>query len=228
MGTSREDYAALLPTVQGIVHSLNVATTDGGSWVLRADEECTPYFHITNAAKSAELLISTEYGKPERLVINGVTPRGKDRQYVRVYEQGADGSGWTEFKFSSISVATKRGAEAIAKEITRRFLPDYLKAVSLTLERIARDENFEAQRLANLQACAATLNEVINPPYGHNTRIEDRTEFSHYFGANCSGIRVECKASANDVDLKIENLTVEQAKQVLALAKHLALPRNPA
>jgi hypothetical protein len=222
MGTSREDYAALLPVVQEIALQLTKQTKR--EWTVRKNEEPEPYFHLLSG--DAELLISTEYGKPERLVINGVTPRGKDRQYVRVYEQGADGSGWTEFRFSSISVATKRGAEAIAKEITRRFLPDYLKAVSLTLERIARDENFEVQRLANLQACAATLNEVITPPYGHNTRIEDRTEFSHYFGANCSGIRVECKASANDVDLKIENLTVEQAKEVLALAKHLALPRN--
>ena len=35
-----------------------------------------------------------------------------------------------------------------------------------------------------------------------------------------------CEANATDVDVKIDNLSVEQAKQVLALAKHLALPRN--
>jgi len=216
MGTSREDYAALLPVVQEIALQLTAKTKS--EWTLRKNEEPEPYFHLLSG--NAHLLISTEYGKPERLVVSGDTPRRKDRlwQYVRVYEQRTvDGKpqGWNEVKYSSITVATKRGAETIAKDIISRFLPDYLKAVRLTLATIATEEAYEAARFANLQACASTLNEVLTAPYGHNTRVEDRTEFSSKIG---EVIRVEVKASATDVDLKIENLTVEQAKRILAFA----------
>jgi hypothetical protein len=214
MGTSREDYAALLPVVQEIALQLTAKTKS--EWTLRKNEEPEPYFHLLSG--NAHLLISTEYGKPERLVIDGNKPRGKDNQYVHAYEQGADGRGWNEVKYSSITVATKRGAETIAKEIISRFLPDYLNAVRLTLATIATDEAYETARFANLQACASTLNEVLTAPNGYNTRVEDRTAFSSKIG---EVIRVEVKASATDVDLKIENLTVEQAKHLLEVVQSM-------
>jgi hypothetical protein len=231
MGTLREDYEQLLPLVRSILNRLNDASVAGhiarDTWRLKEQDanDWSRYFQATSG--KAALWISEVQGtKGQRLNISGILPRGKDGQYVRVYEKGADGNGWNEVRVSDITVSISRGEEAIAKEINRRFLPEYLRVVGLALDKIAADEAYETKRFENLQACASTLNKVLDRPYGHNTRVEDRTEFSEYLGANGAGIRIECKASANDIDLKIDNLSVEQAKQVLALAKHLALPRN--
>lgn len=219
MGTSREDYATLLPLVQEVALLLTKKTKS--EWILRKNEEFEPYFHVTSG--DADVLISTAYDKPARLSVNGNTPRGKDRQYVRAYENVDTGNGtkWQEVTFSSISVATARGPEVIANEIVRRFLPDYLHAVNAVRARILADEEFELARFENLQACAQTLNRVLNAPYGEGRRLEERTEFSEYLGEACTGIRIECKASAKDIDLKLDNLTVGQAKKVLALVKIL-------
>jgi hypothetical protein len=233
MTTGQENFAALKPLMQEIALQLTKKTKS--EWTLRASEpgEYT-YFHIDSG--NADLFINAaSYGNPDRIVIGGITPRGKDRQYIRVYENIDTGNGmrWEEVKFSSITVASNRGAETIAKNIISRFLPNYLKAVRLTLAKIEADNNYAAARRANLEACAVTLNETLRSDYrpinGCDPALEPVTNFHHYFSNGTgkhSGVHVEVNADNKDVDLKIANLTVEQAREVLALLKHITLQRN--
>lgn len=222
---NRQEYAALKPLIQEIALQLTKKTKS--EWTLRANEaDETMYFHIDSG--DADLFINAaSYGNPDRIVISGITPRGKDRQYVRVYEQRTDANGnaiggWDEFTFSSITVSAKKTAEQIANDIIRRFLPDYLKALRLVKERIANDEEAASNKRANLQACAVTLHETLRsdyrPIHGCDDVYEPLGSFTSHIGDT---IRVEVKASSTDVDVDIDNLTVAQAQLVLAYVKNL-------
>ena len=184
------------------------------------DDMWTVTFTITGGLdNSHEILLSPEYNDSTRLTVVGITPRGKNRQYVRVYVPSATG-GWDEFKFSSIGVSAKKTAEQIAKDIVRRFLPNYRKAVILVRAKIAADEKYAADKRANLEACARTLNATLRSDYrdirGCDAVYEPLGSFHSNIGDT---IRIEVKASANDVDVDIDNLTVEQAKAVLQFIK---------
>jgi hypothetical protein len=212
---SRETYAALLPLAQEIALQLTKKTKS--EWTLRKSEEGEyTYYHIDSG--NAAIYLTTEYGKTDRVSIGGTTPRGKDRQYVRVYEdvKTVNGSRWEEVKFSSITVATARGAETIAKNIISRFLPDYLKAVRLTVAKIAADEQYAADKRTNLEACAATLHEVLRSDYREIRGCDDVYEPLGSFSASIGNdIRIEVQADSKTIDLKIENLTVETARDIL-------------
>jgi hypothetical protein len=216
---NRETYAALKPLMQEIALQLTKKTKS--EWTLRrAEADETMYFHIDSG--NADIYITTAYNKDTHLNISGSTPRGTDRQYVRVYENIDTGNGmrWEEFKFSSINTAIAKGADKIANDIISRFLPDYLKVLRLTVERIQRDEQYAADKRTNLEACAATLHEVLRsdmrPIHGCDDVYEPVGSFHSNIGDT---IRVEVKASSTDVDIDIDNLTVEQAKAVLQFIK---------
>jgi hypothetical protein len=220
---NRETYAALKPLMQEIALQLTKKTKS--EWTLRhAEVGETMYFHIDSG--NADIYITTAYNKDTHLNIGGSTPRGTDRQYVRVYEQRmVDGKpqGWDEFKFFSINTAIAKGADKIANDIISRFLPDYLKAVRLTVAKIAADEQYAADKRTNLEACAVTLNEVLRSDFreirGCDAVYEPLGSFSSSIGDT---IRVEVKASSTDVDVDLDNLTIEQARKVLELVKTFA------
>jgi hypothetical protein len=222
MTTSQENFAALKPLMQEIALQLTKQTAR--EWTLRKSEDGEyTYFHLDSG--TADLCIhAVNYGSNDRITIGGITPRDpKTRQYVRVYVPSATG-GWDEFKFSSITVSTKKSAETITKDIVRRFLPDYLEAVALTIAVIQRDAQYAADKRTNLEACAATLDATLRsdmrPIHGCDDVYEPLGLFSMNIGDT---IRVEVKASANDVDVKFENLTVKQAQMLLSYAKNISV-----
>ena len=217
---NRETYAALKPLMQEIALQLTKKTKS--EWTLRrAEDGETMYFHIDSG--NADIYITPAYNKGTHLHIGGSTPRGKDRQYVRVYEQRTPDGGWDEFKFSSINTAIAKGADKIASDIISRFLPDYLKAVRLTVERIAADAKYATDKRANLEACARSLDATLRSDYreirGCDAVYEPLGSFSSSIGDT---IRVEVKASSTDVDVDLDNLTIEQARKVLELVKTFA------
>jgi len=79
--------------------------------------------------------------------------------------------------------------------------------------RIAADEKYAADKRTNLEACARTLDATCDAVY------EPLGSFRSNIGDT---IRVEVKASATDVDVDLDNLTVEQARKVLELVKTFA------
>jgi len=105
-----------------------------------------------------------------------------------------------------------RGLGVIWSAVGKRIL-------ALALDKIAKDEAYENTRYENLQALASTLDEVLTVDKSEYNREpkEKRTSFYSYRGAGCSGVRVEVKANDHDVDLKIENLTMEQAQAILRM-----------
>ena len=99
-------------------------------------------------------------------------------------------------------------------------MPDYLKAVRLTVERIAADAKYATDKRANLEACARVVNELLRSDYREIRGCDAVYEPLGSFHSNIGDtIRVEVKASGTDVDIDIDNLTVEQAKAVLQFVK---------
>jgi len=126
MATSKEIYYALRPLILDIVQHLNTPQAlDVSPWTLEEQnlDDFTGSFKVTRG--STTLWISSE----TRLTVDGILPRGKDNQYLRAYDKGADGSGGHEVRVAPITVAVSRGAEVIAKEINKRFLPECLTAL---------------------------------------------------------------------------------------------------
>lgn len=210
-----EKYAALFPIVQEIALQLTAITKR--EWVAQSQNPVEFWNYIKVTSGHSELSIGTF---DTRITIDGNTPRNPTTyQYIRVYVPSATG-GWDEFKFHGITVAFTKSAEAIAKDIQRRFLPDYEKAVALTLARIEADAKYATDKRANLEACARTLDVTLRSDYrdirGCDAVYEPLGSFSSKIGDT---IRVEVKASSTDVDVDIDNLTVEQAKAVLQFIK---------
>jgi hypothetical protein len=223
----RTRYAALKSHIQDIALQLTKIT--GTEWTLRrAEADETTYYHLDSG--NADVYITEAYNAPNRIAINGSTPRDpKTGQYVHVYTQPA---GWDEFKFSGITVSISKSAATIAGDIHRRFLPDYLKAVQLTVNRIKRDNQYRnnAQR-EKLEACASVLGVKLRSDYrevpGCDPIYEPVTEVRKYLNdVDSSGITVEITANATDVDLKLANLTVEKAKRILAFTQEMLEARN--
>jgi hypothetical protein len=222
-------YAALKSHIQDIALQLTKIT--GTEWTLRrAEADETTYYHLDSG--NADVYITEAYNAPNRIAINGSTPRDpKTRQYIRVYEprmvNGAQ-QGWDEFKFSGITVSITKSAATIAQDIQRRFLPDYLRAVQLTVNRIDRDEQAARDQREKLEACAAVLGVKLRSDWrevpGCDPIYEPVTEVhKHLDDIGSSGIVVEITANATDIDVKVENLTLEQAQRVLALVNRMAV-----
>lgn len=126
-------------------------------------------------------------------------------QFEDVREYGINGHS----ALPSISVAGTRGAEAIAKEIKRRFLPEYLPL--LIKAQAKRDDrlNYYAKVRKNLTELGAIVGADM-------TRLKlESCDLRTY-----SNSRAYVDIHSNDTgvtDLKITNLTFEQAKRVLAI-----------
>jgi hypothetical protein len=76
----RTRYAALKSHIQDIALQLTKIT--GTEWTLRrAEADETTYYHLDSG--TAQVYITEAYNAPNRIAINGTTPRGKDRQYVQ-------------------------------------------------------------------------------------------------------------------------------------------------
>jgi hypothetical protein len=111
-------------------------------------------------------------------------------------------------------VALSRGPEAIAKDIAKRFLPEYLRIFALAEAKVAADAEYEAQIAANIQRLAKATGERVSVE-APNGRGEVRKNFTWKLRGNYHTVT----ASAKDCSLTLDNLTIEQAEKVIAILK---------
>lgn len=119
-----------------------------------------------------------------------------------VYPQMTDGRN----RVAAITVALTRSPEAIVKEITRRFLPEYLLSYAAALEAKAKQDAYQNKKRAALQELADIL----------GVAVHDRQEQAYYYQRE-PYTRVEVKdTSGGTANL---NITVPQdlARQILRL-----------
>lgn len=109
----------------------------------------------------------------------------------------------------SIAVSMSRGPEVIAKEIKRRFLPEYLPLLKKAQTKRDSREEYYRKAQSNLRTLAAIVHADMSRLKREGTEISTYSSDSAY-----------CEVRTNDTgktDIKISNLTFEQAKRVLAI-----------
>ena len=129
----------------------------------------------------------------ERLKIGGSFPRKKCIAYRNDYKE--------------ISVNLHRCAKSIAADISRRLLPDYLKAYETALLRY----NEERQKTEHLNLIAHTIAQVAQG------RISDqsRARKTIYFENGTAEIW-----SSGDINLNLNRLSIEQVIRIVSLLKN--------
>ncbi len=194
------DYSQLIQLTKDVAFFLNEGEQTP-VWTFKPMDEPYPTQYISGP-NEAELSIRIEtYGaRKGRIEISGNFHIGRDRQFVDVREW----NGSQRSKLPEISVAGDRGAQAIAKEIQRRFLPEYLPLLAKAIVRRNESNTYEDKTRANL----ATLAEIAG------ARVpEDRGRTTTYFTGG------DIQVSGDSITLKLSSLSVEQAKQILEMMK---------
>jgi hypothetical protein len=201
------DYTNLIQLTKDIAFFLNEGE-QRPDWTFKPMDEPYPTQYITGP-NEAELSIRIEtYGaRKGRVEVSGNFHIGRNRQFVDVREW----NGSERTKLPEISVASERGAQAIAKEIKRRFLPEYLPLLAKAIARRDESNTYEDKSRANLATLAAIVNARVPAE-------RDRTSTSFYHNDRAYG---DIQVSGDSVTLKLSSLSVEQAKQILALVKEV-------
>jgi hypothetical protein len=205
--TSAEKREATISLAAAIAKEL------GAPWTYTRPTDPDTYVYIVgeNGAR-IYVALSGSYDNPDRVEISGYLNIGRNRQYVNVYEKSASG-GWDRASVPSISVALKRGPEAITKEIQRRFLPEYLRIFALALAQLQKDNERDTRVLDNLKRLGKIVNAHVKEDRdnGHGYIEEQRTSVSIGYINVYGTITV----SSDTATLELRSLTIEQAERVL-------------
>lgn len=172
-------------------------------WTFVEPTENTYSVYLRNAGDARIYIEFDGYNEPKRLTISGWLHIGKNRSYVDVYENGE------RVFVPSITVALSRGCEVIAKEIARRFLPEYLRIFALAQQKVAKEIAHDTKLTQNLERMARVVGvkalNVSTSTGRVNTTLNFRTGESQYHHLSVSDDAVQL---ALDV-------TLEQAETIL-------------
>jgi hypothetical protein len=158
---------------------------------------------------------SKGYDLNDRVLVTGHMHLGKNGSYVEVYDRGADGTGWNKVSTPRITIGLSKNPEAIAKDIAKRFLPEYLRVFALAQAKVQADADYEAKITANLQRLAAVAN-VPRPSKETALYGKVNNQFSFRVGENRY---YTVTASAKDCSLKLDTLSFEQAEVIIRYLK---------
>lgn len=176
--TSAERTTKLSAIGRQIARLLSGTEYAHGTWSFIEPTENTYSVQLRNAGKGRIYLQFDGYNEPTRLSISGGLHIGKNGQYVEVYDRGADGTGWNRVTAPSITVALSRDPIAIARDIARRFIPEYLRVLALAEAKIAADNAYESTIAANLQRLAKATGQHVNVEDPNDLRGEVRKSFT--------------------------------------------------
>jgi hypothetical protein len=189
------------------IFSQKVAFELGSDWTVDFDDEGYVKY-IKSLTSNAKLYLGQRYGtKSTHVTISGTLHVGRDGQYVEVYE--GTGSGWHRASAGEISVAIARGPAIIAKEIKRRFLPEYLRILALANAKVLADTAYETDVRLNLLRLAKAAGTTV--AFDDTNRWDKREAFSLGIGEVYGTIH----ASQKTATLELRSLTIKQAEAIL-------------
>lgn len=181
-------------------------------WVIRLVEDYPGvYLHKKNDPMFELYFRADDYGIKGRIEVHGNfhIGRGTGNSFVDVREY-LPGDGRTTLP--SITVAISRGAEAIAKEIKRRFLPEYTDLYNKAVAKRDSQIAYEDKVFQNLSRLAAIVSKPITENATHSS--ERRTSFDYYRN---NGPYADVSCSADTATLKIHNLSIDMAESILRM-----------
>ena len=164
------------------------------------------------------LTFSAGYGD-KRVHVSGNYPKNADGGYIGDVwytteeretrkAKGLTDTNYGKVECPRITISADKTAEQIAKDIQRRFIPDYQDYRRRVQERIDATNDYESTTAKSLETLKGS----------QLTDYEKKEhKFYGYAKKNSEGFRYEVKASRKEVDVELHNLTVEQAEQVLAV-----------
>jgi hypothetical protein len=200
------DTKELTALAQGIANAL------GSEWEVELSED--GWSRRINHKLSKKVLYVTGDGyKSTKVNIGGSLHVGENGQYVQVYEKGSDGTGWERKDVQPIGVSIARGFDVIASEIKRRLLPEYDRLLTLALAQVQREQDYKNAKRANLERMARAAGHALPARDETHQRRDDA------FHVSFGNLSVEVKAGDKDVDIKINNLTPEQAEGLLQILR---------
>ena len=176
---------------------------------------------VTGQTKTGEsiTLRSSRYEK-WRIDVYGNYPKGLNGEYVNVYEfckkTRTDGSEYDsndEVRDPDVHISSNKIASVIAKDITQRFMPGYLKRLELVKQRIAESQKYENVTIETMAFVA-----------GRSLFAEEvkSKELDYY---HTSGHLGEMKFSGTRVDMEVSDLTRTQAKAILEIINKVKIIR---
>ena len=175
-----------------------VPEQEGGNWARK----------IQHKTMNATLYISGDgYNKPTKCTISGGLNVGPNGQYVEVHEnvKRNDYTHWERVDPGSISVTIARGAAVIAKEINRRFLPEYFRILALANSQVVKENDYKKAKRANLVRLAAAA--------GKTLANDDR----EVFNLSAREAYGDVSTSEKTASITLHSLTIEQAEAILRL-----------
>lgn len=173
---------------------------------------------LTGPTRGAQLYIGTagridkETGLYDRISVSGSFHVGKNNGHVDVYERSATG-GWDKTHVPSITIAQNKGAEKIANDIKRRYLGEYLRVLKLAIEKADADQAFETSRRTMLRTCLSFVGDY------NEDRLNENGHGSGYIHRDAYLGHVEFQCSATKVDVKFNDLTLDQTKYIIEYLK---------
>lgn len=164
-----------------------------------ADGDDNGYRNVSNTDGRSFSLYASLWGKHDgKVTVSGNFSYG-DRELGLSFPYGKSQP--------KISVSMDRGAETIAKEITRRFLPDYDRLFAEISETV-RVQTAERDRKTGVVGRLAAV-------AGANPNRIKPNGFAVYFGMELPNVEVTVYGT---VSIKLDNLTEEMAAEILKLA----------
>lgn len=182
------------------------ASADEPDWAIEGKQ----YDHLTRLVRNsdgAELLISYS---PTTYTPNRVEIYGSHHAVVRGESRVVNGYGEQRIE---CTFAPTRKPEHVARAVARKLLPVYLERYARAFKRA----QLAANHVADVNAEAAKLAAIIQPVYPDlRTRDDEPGKFSWYASDAPHGSVRVCGGEYG-VDIKIDRLPVDLARQVLAL-----------
>lgn len=170
----------------------------GAPWKVIPNEERNYPTHKIENGDGAVLWVSIIWNHKDRANISGSLFLGRGNQHVTVYENNE------RAKVPDITVALARGPAAIAKDVQRRLLPEYLRILELAKAQVKRENETTAKRQANIRKLAAVTGDKV-PDF---ERDPDTSRFWTHRGT----LDIHYDGS---VSLERFTMTIEEAEYIL-------------
>lgn len=176
-----------------------ISTRTGQDWRYDVPTDDPPYWVgiALGASEDAPGIRLQHSDREKKLTVTGVFPRGDRGDYGPYRDR------------QSIGISASKPVDAIARDIARRFLPDYLPAHAKALEAKRRDVADYGKGLAVAQALAALIGDDLRETEHTWTLLRSGTPY----------IRAEVTPHSNDrrVKLIVSDLTQAEAEAILAV-----------
>lgn len=191
---AREDAEAIA-TMRGLYEGI-AAHLAGWRFEDRSEPECSHWdlrYYLVPETGATGMRIGLGIQK-DKVNVSGYWP-----------QRGPNDGGWTsphDVRESSndISCSLSRGYEAIAKDIMRRFLPEYTRVYNKLLEMIANQNAYDARRAANWDKLNSPVLEKRDPrkwkEQTGDLRLKDGYGHIHMVGEDSVSIEIRSVSTA--------------------------------